>query len=151
MVWLQAKKEVFGERNTAIDPFREFTETLASYLRQHPQEKFGCFFDLGEGEDITYFDSAIIKFGRRGFEAMIDHLPMPHDLEFSTRTLYPFMEAALCPNCALSVIYSLLRQAPELIPRKVIIECDTLGPRSHVNAPFNKKQKIHYSVDNFNL
>jgi hypothetical protein len=102
----------------AIDPYREFTESLASEVNQHPPEEFGGLFAVGQG-GITKFDSAIAKFGQRGFQTIVAHLPKPKDIDFSTKNLYPFIAAALCRNCPLSVIYYLVCQAPELIPTTI--------------------------------
>ena len=128
----------------AIDPFRVFQETLPSYMIRNPREKFGSLFDH-DGEGITYFDSAIIKYGRRGFEAVIKHLPVPNNCQFSNSNLYPFVAAALCPNCALSVVYYLLRQAPALI-QTTTIPCNIVGSHSDDDTPLNKKQRIHGQV-----
>ena len=128
----------------AIDPFREFQDTLPSHIKQHPQEKFGCLFDI-DREDITYFDSVIIKYGRRGYEAMIKNLPRPDDLGFSTSNLYPYVAAALCPNSALSVVYYLLRQAPALI-LTTTIPCNIVGSHSDDDTPLKKKRRIHGEV-----
>jgi hypothetical protein len=101
----------------AIDPFREFTETLKADMLHYPPEEFGLLFELDEG-GITKFDSAIIKFGQRGFQSIVDLLPPAYEaIPINQHLLYPFMAAASCPNGALSVIYHLVRQAPELMNR----------------------------------
>ena len=137
----------------AIDPFRVFQETVAYYMERYP-ERFGCgLFDNNE-KGITFFDSAINTYGRRGFEAVIHLLPKPDVLELPNRELYPYVEAALCPNSALSVVYYLLRQAPDmlrqapdLIPTTIIACGDTVEPLSDDDNPLSKKKKkIHCNV-----
>ena len=110
----------YASQVLVIDPFREFTETLASDMRLRPPQEFGRLFELvgeGEGEgSITKFDSAIAKFGQRGFQTIVDCLPPANEAFPTNQQPYLFMVAASLSNGALSVIYHLLRHAPEAVP-----------------------------------
>ena len=123
----------------AIDPFCVFEETVDYYIEHYP-ERFGCGLFDDNGRGITFFDSAINTYGRRGFEAVIRLLPKPGVLK--NRELYPYVEAALCPNSALSVVYYLLRQAPAQI-LTTTIPCNIVGSHSDDDTPLKKKQRIH--------
>lgn len=102
----------------AIDPFREFTETLASDMRLCHPEEFGHLFELDEG-GITKFDSVIAKFGQRGFQTIVDLLrPANKAIQSITSCcILSLIVATSLPNSALSLIYHLVRQAPELMRR----------------------------------
>ena len=100
-------------RVLAIDPFREFTETFEADMRQYPQEELGRLFEIGKG-GLTTFESAILKFGGRGYQEIVSHLP-PANEAIGPSEIYPFMVAASSPNGSLSAIYHLVRQAPEVM------------------------------------
>ena len=85
-------------------------------MQHYSQEEFGRIYEVNEG-GITNFESAILKFGlQRNFQTIIDHLPPANEV-IQGNHLYPFMAAASLPNGALSMIYHLVRQAPELMKR----------------------------------
>lgn len=97
-------------RVLAIDPFAEVKRALATNMAQYPRE-LGRLFRRGEG-GVTFFDAASAKFGeQKVLQALASKLP-PADEVMPFIGLHPFLVAALCSDCALSVLYYLLRRAP---------------------------------------
>ena len=90
----------------AIDPFKEFSATLQTNMRKYPDELGRLFLKDEEEEcDETFFESSLRKFGGdKVFELIEECLPSHNG------NLPPFMVTASCENCAVSVIYYLLRR-----------------------------------------
>ena len=96
----------------AIDPFKEFSTTLQTNMKICSDE-LGRLFLKDEDCDETFFESSLRKFGiEKVFELIEECLPL--DAEWAgaqhNGNLPPFMVAASCENCAVSVIYYLLRR-----------------------------------------
>jgi hypothetical protein len=97
----------------AIDPFDECSATLQTNMTLYPQE-LGRLFLKQDGEqcDETFFESSLRKFGGEKVFQLIEEC-LPSDEEWDgahNGNLPPFMVAASCENCAVSVIYYLLRR-----------------------------------------
>jgi hypothetical protein len=102
-----------SSRVLAIDPFKEFAVTLQTNIALYPLELGRLFLKEEEQCDETFFESSLRKFGgEKVFEFIEECLPL--DAEWADArnhgNLPPFMVAASCENCAVSVIYYLLRR-----------------------------------------
>ena len=102
-----------SSRVLAIDPFKEFSVTLQTNIALYPLELGRLFLKEEEQCDETFFESSLRKFGGdKVFELIEECLPL--DAEWAGAhnhgNLPPFMVAASCENCAVSVIYYLLRR-----------------------------------------
>ena len=101
----------------AIDPFKEFSATLQTNMTLYPDELGRLFLkDEEEQCDETFFESSLRKFGGvKVFELIEECLPLDVEWAGAQHTnngnLPPaFMVAASSENCAVSVIYYLLRR-----------------------------------------
>jgi hypothetical protein len=96
-----------------IDPFKELSMTLQTNMKMHPQELGHLFVKDDEERDETFFESSLRKFGGEKVFTLIEEC-LPLDVEWAGAhnhgNLPPFMVAASCENCAVSVIYYLLRR-----------------------------------------
>jgi hypothetical protein len=102
-----------SSRVLAIDPFNECSATLQTNMTLYPQE-LGRLFLKQDGEqcDETFFESSLRKFGGDKVFVLIEEC-LPSDKEWAddfSGNLPLFMVAASCENCAVSVIYHLLRR-----------------------------------------
>jgi hypothetical protein len=103
-----------SSRVLAIDPFKEFAVTLQTNMTLYPLELGRLFLKDKEEEcDETFFESSLRKFGgEQVFELIEECLTL--DAEWAGANnhgnLPPFMVAASCENCAVSVVYYLLRR-----------------------------------------
>jgi len=97
----------------AIDPFKEFSTTLQTNMKLYPDE-LGLLFSRDEEEecDETFFESSLRKFGGdKVFKIIEECLPLEAEWAVAHNgNLPPFMVAASCEHCAVSVIYYLLRR-----------------------------------------
>jgi hypothetical protein len=97
----------------AIDPFKELSMTLQTNMKLHPQELGHLFVKDDVQCDETFFESSLRKFGGEKVFTLIEEC-LPLDAEWAGAhnhgNLPPFMVAASCENCAVSVIYYLLRR-----------------------------------------
>jgi hypothetical protein len=96
----------------AIDPFNECSTTLQTNMTLYPQE-LGRLFLKDEECDETFFESSLRKFGGdKVFELIEECLPLDEEWADGAHNgnLPPFMVAPSCENCAVSVIYYLLRR-----------------------------------------
>ena len=100
-----------------IDPFKEFSATLKTNMTLYPDELGRLFLkDEEEQCDETFFESSLRKFGGvKVFELIEECLPLDVEWAGAQHTnngnLPPaFMVAASSENCAVSVIYYLLRR-----------------------------------------
>jgi hypothetical protein len=97
----------------AIDPFKELSMTLQTNMNMYPQELGHLFVKDDEERDETFFESSLRKFGGKKVFTLIEEC-LPLDAEWAgaqhNGNLPPFMVAASCENCAVSVIYYLLRR-----------------------------------------
>ena len=98
-----------------IDPFKEFSATLQTNMTLYPQELGRLFLKDDEEEcDETFFESSLRKFGgKKVFKIIEECLPLDAEWADGTHTygnLPLFMVTASCENCAVSVIYYLLRR-----------------------------------------
>jgi hypothetical protein len=98
----------------AIDPFKELSMILQTNMKLHPQELGHLFVKDDEEQcDETFFESSLRKFGGEKVFTLIEEC-LPLDAEWAgaqhNGNLPPFMVAASCENCAVSVIYYLLRR-----------------------------------------
>jgi hypothetical protein len=95
----------------AIDPFKELAMTLQNNIQHYPEELGRLFAKDGRNE--TFFGSAVRKFGiEKVFKFLVEEC-LPSDKEWAdsfSGNLPLFMVAASCENCAVSVIYHLLRR-----------------------------------------
>jgi hypothetical protein len=102
-----------SSRILAIDPFNECSATLQTNMTLYPQE-LGRLFLKQDGEqcDETFFESSLRKFGGdKVFELIEECLPLDEEWAGAHNGNLPlFMVAASCENCAVSVIYYLLRR-----------------------------------------
>jgi hypothetical protein len=98
----------------AIDPFDECSATLQTNMTLYPQELGRLFLKQDEEEqcDETFFESSLRKFGGdKVFQLIEECLPLDEEWDGAHNgNLPPFMVAASCENCAVSVIYYLLRR-----------------------------------------
>jgi hypothetical protein len=102
----------FSKQILAIDPFKELAMTLQNNIQHYPEELGRLFAKDGRTE--TFFGSAVRKFGmEKVFKFLVEEC-LPSDKEWAdsfSGNLPPlFMVAASCENCAVSVIYHLLRR-----------------------------------------
>jgi hypothetical protein len=101
-----------SSRVLVIDPFNECSATLQTNMKLYPQE-LGRLFLKDEECDETFFESSLRKFGGDKVFELIE-VCLPLDVEWAdgahNGNLTPFMVAASCENCAVSVIYYLLRR-----------------------------------------
>jgi hypothetical protein len=92
----------------AIDPFKELSMILQTNMKLHPQELGHLFVKDDEERDETFFESSLRKFGGEKVFTLIEEC-LPSDAEWAGAqhigNLPPFMVAASCENCAVSVIY----------------------------------------------
>jgi hypothetical protein len=97
----------------AIDPFKELAMTMQNNIHQYPEELGRLFLAKDGGCKETFYDSAVRKFGiEKVFKFLVEEY-LPSDKEWAdTRSgnLPLFMIAASCENCAVSVMYHLLRR-----------------------------------------
>ena len=101
-----------SSRVLAINPFNECSATLQTNMTLYPQE-LGRLFLKQDGEqcDETFFESSLRTFGGDKVFVLIEEC-LPSDKEWAddfSGNLPLFMVAASCKNCAVSVIYHLLR------------------------------------------
>jgi hypothetical protein len=97
-----------------IDPFKELSMILQTNMKLHPQELGHLFVKDDDVQcDETFFESSLRKFGGEQVFTLIEEC-LPLDAEWAgaqhNGNLPPFMVAASCENCAVSVIYYLLRR-----------------------------------------
>jgi hypothetical protein len=82
-------------------------------MNMYPQELGHLFVKDDVQCDETFFESSLRKFGGEKVFTLIEECP-PLDAEWAgaqqNGNLPPFMVAASCENCAVSVIYYLLRR-----------------------------------------
>ena len=95
-----------------IDPLKELAMSMQHGINKYPEE-LGRLF-VKDGRNETFYGSAVRKFGiEKGFKLLVEDC-LPSDEEwadsFSGNSLPLFMVAASCENCAVSVIYHLLRR-----------------------------------------
>ena len=88
--------------------------TLQTNMTLYPDELGRLFLkDEEEQCDETFFESSLRKFGGEKVFTLIEEC-LPLDAEWAGThnhgNLPPFMVAASCENCAVSVIYYLLRR-----------------------------------------
>jgi hypothetical protein len=102
----------YSSRVLAIDPFKEFSTTLQTNMTLYPQELGRLFLKDEEQCDETFFESSLRKFGGHNvFELIEECLPLDAEWAGAQNGNLPlFMVAASCENCAVSVIYYLLRR-----------------------------------------
>ena len=86
--------------------------TMQSNIQKYPEELGRLFAKDGRNE--TFYGSAVRNFGiEKVFQLLVEEC-LPSDKEwadsFSGNSLPLFMVAASCENCAVSVIYHLLRR-----------------------------------------
>jgi len=96
----------------AIDPVKEVTLTMQNNIQKYPEELGRLFAKDGLNE--TFYGSAVRKFGiEKVFKFLVEEC-LISDKEwadsFTSGNLPLFMVAASCENCAVSVIYHLLRR-----------------------------------------
>jgi hypothetical protein len=87
--------------------------TMQNNIQTYPEDELGRLF-AKNGRNETFFGSAVRKFGiDKVFKFLVEEC-LPSDKEwadsFSGNILPLFMVAASCENCAVSVIYHLLRR-----------------------------------------
>jgi hypothetical protein len=103
-----------ASRILAIDPFNECSATLQTNMTLYPQELGRLFLKQDEEEqcDETFFESSLRKFGGdKVFQLIEECLPLDEEWAGAHNGNLPlFMVAASCENCAVSVIYYLLRR-----------------------------------------
>jgi hypothetical protein len=105
----------FSSRILAIDPFQECSTILQTNMTLYPND-LGRLFLKDEECDETFFESSLRKFGgdKAVFQLIEKCLPLDEEWTDGANNhgnLPPaFMVAASCENCAVSVIYYLLRR-----------------------------------------
>ena len=84
-------------------------------MEEHPQQLGLLFHPSIDIPDLTNFDRAVTKFGRKKvLEVLEDYMP-PADRICAVSNLYPFTIAASYESSNMSVVYQLLRQAPSFL------------------------------------
>jgi hypothetical protein len=124
----------YGTHILAIDPFKEYSATLQTNMALYPSVLGRLLFLKDEEEecDETFFESSLRKFGGDKVFQLIEEC-LPSDKEWAddfSGNLPLFMVAASCKNCAVSVIYHLLRRNVH----------DALSGNDHVGV--SKKRKL---------
>jgi hypothetical protein len=102
-----------GSQILAIDQFKELSATLqTNSMILYPDELGRLFLKDEEQCDETFFESSLRKFGgQKVFELIEECLPLDAEWAGAHNGNLPlFLVAASCANCAVSVIYYLLRR-----------------------------------------
>ena len=125
-------------------------------MLQYPQEEFGRLLHLDEA-GITKFNSAMVKFMQRGLQTNADLRPPVNETFPINQHLYPLMVSL--PNGALSMIYLLVRQAPEVMRRPsflILISNESyylnaLVHRTIMREIANKRKQLRQCVSFYKL
>ena len=103
-----------ADRMLPIDPRKEYTSSLKSNMKYHP-EQLECIFKPNDDmPNETNFDRAVTNFGYKQVLKALEACMHPADQLCAICNLYPFMIAASFNSSDLSVIYHLLRPAPPI-------------------------------------
>ena len=108
----------YATRILSIDPWKEYTSSMESNMKEHP-EQIGCLFQ--PSDDIPnatkFVPAAVTKFGYKKVMRVLEACMPPADRLFAVSNLHPFMIAACYKRSDISVIYHfLLCKAPFLVP-----------------------------------
>ena len=91
----------------AIDPYKEYVESLRQKIEQYPNSLGGLFMEIEDDHEHSNYESALTKFGVQGVFQAIDK-SIPSRVNYKGASLPSFLVAALCDNSVLDVIYFLL-------------------------------------------